>query len=56
MILMHDNKPYTRDALQKIIAYGKENGYTFDAITLDTAMVRQRVNNLLSSLFFGIID
>ncbi len=45
MILMHDTKPYTRDALQKIIAYGKENGYTFDAITLETAMVRQRVNN-----------
>ena len=27
---MHDTKPYTRDTLQKIIAYGKENGYTFD--------------------------
>ena len=45
MVLMHDIKPYTRDALRRIIQYGKQNGYTFAAITENTKMVRQRVNN-----------
>ena len=45
MVLMHDTKTYTKDALRRIIAYGKENGYTFAPITIETAMVRQRVNN-----------
>ena len=45
MVLMHDIKTYTRDALRSIIKYGKENGYTFEKITMDTEMVRQRVNN-----------
>ena len=45
MVLMHDVKPYTRDALRRIIRYGKENGYTFDKITMSTEMIRQRVNN-----------
>ena len=45
MVLMHDVKPYTRDALRRIIRYGKENGYTFDKITMATEMIRQRVNN-----------
>ena len=45
MVLMHDIKPYTRDALRRIIRYGKENGYRFEKITMDTDMVTQRVNN-----------
>lgn len=45
MVLMHDIKPYTRDALKDIIHYGKENGYTFDSILMETEMVTQRVNN-----------
>ncbi len=45
MVLMHDIKTYTRDALKRIIQYGKENGYRFEAITMDTEMVTQRVNN-----------
>ena len=45
MVLMHDIKPYTRDALRQIIKYGKENGYTFEKITMDTPMITQRVNN-----------
>ncbi len=45
IVLMHDVKTYTRDALRDIIRYGKENGYYFDRITMDTDMVRQRVNN-----------
>ena len=45
MVLMHDIKTYTRDALRDIIRYGKENGYIFEKITMDTDMVTQRVNN-----------
>ncbi len=45
IVLMHDVKTYTRDALRDIIRYGKENGFIFDRITMDTDMVRQRVNN-----------
>jgi peptidoglycan/xylan/chitin deacetylase (PgdA/CDA1 family) len=45
MVLMHDIKTYTRDALRDIIKYGKENGYTFEKITDDTEMITQRVNN-----------
>lgn len=45
MVLMHDVKPYTRDALRSIIKYGKENGYTFEKITMSTEMITQRVNN-----------
>ena len=45
MVLMHDVKSYTRDALRDIIRYGKENGYIFEKITMDTDMVTQRVNN-----------
>ena len=45
MVLMHDVKVTTKDAIGKIIDYGKANGYTFDAITPYTDMVVQRVNN-----------
>lgn len=45
MILMHDIKPYTRDALRNIIRYGKNNGYTFAKITMSTPMVTHHVNN-----------
>ena len=45
MVLMHDIKVVTKDAIGKIIDYGKENGYTFEAITPFTDMVTQRVNN-----------
>ena len=45
MVLMHDIKASTRDALQKIISYAKENGDTFDKITMNTEMITQHVNN-----------
>lgn len=45
MVLMHDIKYQTRDAIRDIIRYGKENGYTFDRIDMDTYMVRQKINN-----------
>lgn len=45
MVLMHDIKPYTRDALRNIIKFGKDNGYKFEKITMKTAMITQKVNN-----------
>ena len=45
MVLMHDIKTYTRDAVRNIIRYGKDNGYIFEKITMDTEMVTQRVGN-----------
>lgn len=45
IVLMHDIKTQTRDALRDIIKYGKDNGYTFEKIDMDTYMVRQKVNN-----------
>lgn len=45
IVLMHDIKPHTRDALKRIIEYGKNNGYAFDSIKEDTEMYTQKVNN-----------
>lgn len=45
VVLMHDIKTYTRDALRDIIKYGKNNGYKFEKITMSTPMVHHRVNN-----------
>ena len=45
IILMHDIKSYTKDALRDIIKYGKNNGYTFAKITENTPMIVHSVNN-----------
>ena len=45
IVLMHDIKTQTRDALRDIIRYGKENGYTFERIDMDTYMIRQKIAN-----------
>jgi len=47
VILMHDfdNNYYTLNALQDIIKYGKENGYTFSKITMDTPEIHHKVAN-----------
>ena len=45
MVLMHDIKYYTANAIYDIIKFGKNNGYTFEVISMDTPMVTQRVNN-----------
>ena len=36
---------YTLNALRNIIQYGKENGYSFQKITMNTAMVTHKVAN-----------
>ena len=45
MVLMHDIKYQTKDAIRDIIKYGKNNGYTFKKIENDTYMIRHGVNN-----------
>lgn len=45
MVLMHDIKYQTRDALRDIIRYAKNNGYNFEKIDMNTYMVRQKINN-----------
>ena len=44
-VLLHDIKPYTRDALRDIIRECKKRGYTFAKITEHTPEIHQRVNN-----------
>ena len=45
IVLMHDTKYYTRDALRDIIRYAKANNYKFGKINKDTPMIRTRVFN-----------
>ena len=45
VVLMHDVKAITRDALRDIIRFGLDNGYSFNKIENDTYMVRHSVNN-----------
>lgn len=45
MILLHDTKEYTYQALKPIIDYAKNNGYVFKQIDNTTHMVKQRLNN-----------
>lgn len=45
VVLMHDIKKHTSLAIEDIIKYGLENGYTFEAIVKETEAVHQNVNN-----------
>lgn len=47
IVLMHDfaNNKKTLNALRDIIHYGKNNGYSFDKIDMNTPIVRHKVNN-----------
>lgn len=47
IILMHDSatKKTTVEALQSIIEYGKQNGYTFAKITKNTPQIHHHINN-----------
>lgn len=47
VVLLHDtsSKQSSADALQEIIDYGIENGYTFCPVTESTEMVHHHVNN-----------
>lgn len=45
IVLMHDIKTHTKDALRDIIHYGKENGYSFLPLTMEDDILTQKVNN-----------
>ena len=45
IVLMHDIKKYTIDALDDMIKYAISEGYTFAPITMDTEQIHMRVNN-----------
>ena len=45
MVLMHDTKSYTANAIESIIVYGLNNGYRFEAINENTTMITHKVNN-----------
>jgi peptidoglycan/xylan/chitin deacetylase (PgdA/CDA1 family) len=45
IVLMHDIKKHTAQAIENIVKYGLDNGYTFKAITMDTEEIHQKVNN-----------
>lgn len=45
VVLMHDTKSITVDALRNIIKFGKEKGYSFNKIDMNTYMVRHGINN-----------
>ena len=45
MVLQHDIKGFSVDAVESIIKFGLSHGYTFRAITNDTPTVHHRVNN-----------
>lgn len=45
IVLMHDVKSYTADALRDIIRFAKNNGYTFRKIDMSTPMVWEKVAN-----------
>ncbi len=45
VVLQHDIKSFSVDAVEQIVAWGLANGYTFLPMTENTPMVHHRVNN-----------
>ena len=45
VVLQHDIKGFSVDAVESIIQYGLSNGYVFAPLTMDSPVVQQRVNN-----------
>ena len=45
VVLMHDSKLHTANAIEKIIVYGIANGYTFAPITMNTKEVHHGIAN-----------
>lgn len=45
VILQHDIKGFSVDAVEEIIKYGLSNGYTFAPLTMDSPDVHQKLNN-----------
>ena len=45
VVLQHDVRGFSVNAVEKIIKWGLNNGYTFEPLTVDGPTVHQRVNN-----------
>lgn len=45
IVLQHDIKKYSVDAVESIIQYGLSNGYTFQALTENSPAIHHHVNN-----------
>ena len=45
VVLMHDIKSYTANAIEDIIQYGLKNGYEFRKLTYETKPTRHGINN-----------
>lgn len=45
VVLMHDVKSYTVDAIESILKWGSENGYTFSALDMTTPVVHHKIAN-----------
>ena len=45
VVLQHDIKPYSVEAVERIIQYGEANGYVFEPLTKDSPTVHHGVNN-----------
>ena len=45
VVLQHDIKSYSVDAVETIIQFGLSHGYTFQALKMDSPRVEHRVNN-----------
>jgi len=45
IVLQHDTQPFSVDAVDDIIEYGRSQGYIFLPLTEDSPMVKQRPNN-----------
>lgn len=45
VVLLHDTKNITASTLKDIIKFGKEYGYSFNKIDMNTYMVRHKINN-----------
>ena len=45
VVLLHDIHTYTVDAIEEILIWGLENGYTFQGLTADSPTFHHRVSN-----------
>ena len=45
VVLQHDTKKFSIDAVERIIKFGLENGYTFEPLTEDSYGAHHKISN-----------
>ncbi len=45
VVLQHDVKEFSVNAVERILQYGQENGFKFEALTADSPTAHHGVNN-----------